>query len=81
VELNELCGPKGREEVSCIACVLNNLFPFNTVDFVLTPPDVIESSKEAFAELILKASKERYDKVYQEFMQWRVNHQITFFSE
>jgi hypothetical protein len=36
----------------------------SAVDFVLTPPDVIESSKKALIELILKASKERYDKVY-----------------
>jgi hypothetical protein len=64
VKLNELCGPKGRKKVSRTAHVLNNLFPMSAVDFVFTLPNIIESLKEALIELILKASKECYDKVY-----------------
>ena len=47
----------------------------------LTPPDVVKCAENAVEKLIPKASKAKYDKVYEEFMKWRVQHSANSFSE
>ena len=47
----------------------------------LIPPDVVKCAENAVEKLIPKASKAKYDKVYEEFMKWRVQHSADSFSE
>jgi hypothetical protein len=74
-------------EIELIAQVLNNNFPMSAEtkeeeeDVVLTPPDLVESADQAVVALLPQASKERYDLVYHEFMDWREKHHAGSFSE
>jgi hypothetical protein len=50
-------------------------------DEVLTPPEIIQCAENAVEKLIPKASKEKYDRVYHEFMKWRVQRNANSFSD
>jgi integrase len=47
----------------------------------LTPPELIEKYEQARTLLLPKASKDKYDRVYKEFLQWRIQNKTESFSE
>ena len=47
----------------------------------LTPPEIVEKFLKAKAMLLPPASKEKYDRVYQDFFQWQKQNETDSFSE
>ena len=47
----------------------------------LTPPEIVKQYENAKTMLLPPASKEKYDRVYQDFMEWRKRSSAESFSE
>lgn len=47
----------------------------------LTPPELVEKYKDALVELLPPKSKEKYDRVYKDFLAWRESYGGESFSE
>ena len=48
---------------------------------VCTPPDLINAAKDASDSLIPAKSRDRYERTYREFEDWRNKEQATSYSE
>src|SRR3978361_59510 len=48
---------------------------------ICTPPEIIEQAKIATDNLLPTRSRERYEIIYQKFMDWRLRKNIKSFSE
>ena len=47
----------------------------------LTPPEILQEAMAITSNLLPQKSKKKYEKLYEQFMDWKVKQNITSFSE
>ena len=50
-------------------------------ELMCTPPEIIEKAKTAIDNLLPRKSRERYEIVYQKFMEWKIKNKVNSLSE
>lgn len=45
----------------------------------LTPPEILQEAMDITSNLLPQKSKKKYEKLYEQFMDWKVKQNITSF--
>lgn len=48
---------------------------------ISTPPDVLEQATSAATQILPEKSRSRYETLYKKFMDWRLEKNVTSYSE